>query len=187
MMISSAPGGPGQGDIHGAGVCRRMLQGLVRALFSSLPRFVPRSSFVTAATTALALVLVPAMTACDRAPSADGLKDWTPQDHEGEKRAPGANQGAKGDAGAGSAAATLADLTWRQQCSSCHGPAGHGDGPQGAMFKAPDLSREDWQSKVKDEEIAATIANGKNRMPKFELPEEVLRGLVGRVRSFRGR
>jgi cytochrome c oxidase cbb3-type subunit 3 len=55
------------------------------------------------------------------------------------------------------------------------------------MNKAPDLSREEWQSKVKDEEIAAVIANGRGKMPRFELPEDVVKGLVARVRSFRGR
>jgi cytochrome c oxidase cbb3-type subunit 3 len=54
------------------------------------------------------------------------------------------------------------------------------------MFKAADLGREDWQAKVKDEEIASTISNGKGRMPKFDLPDDVVRGLVTRVRSFRG-
>ena len=68
---------------------------------------------------------------CDRAPSAEGLKDWTPADHDGEKKAP--NTGPKGDAGG---APPLVELTWRNQCQSCHGPAGHGDGPQGAMVKA---------------------------------------------------
>lgn len=122
---------------------------------------------------------------CDRAPSADGLKEWTAADHDGEKKsAPAANQGAKGSGGGPSA---LADLTWKNQCQTCHGPTGHGDGPQGAMFKAQDLSREDWQSKVNDGEIAGAILNGKGRMPKFELPEEVVKGLVVRVRSFRGR
>ena len=48
-----------------------------------------------------------------------------------------------------------------------------------------DLGREDWQSKVKDEEIAAVIQNGKGRMPKFDLPPDVVRGLVGRIRQFR--
>jgi cytochrome c oxidase cbb3-type subunit 3 len=63
---------------------------------------------------------------------------------------------------------------------------GKGDGPQGAMFKAADLSREDWQSSVKDEQIAAAVKNGKGRMPKFDLPDDVVAGLVGRIRSFRG-
>jgi mono/diheme cytochrome c family protein len=120
---------------------------------------------------------------CDRAPSAEGLKDWTPADHDGEKKT-AAKQGPKGDGGG---APPLVELTWRNQCQSCHGPAGHGDGPQGPMYKAQDLSLEDWQSKVSDAEIAATIANGKGRMPKFDLPEEVVKGLVVRVRSFRGK
>lgn len=55
------------------------------------------------------------------------------------------------------------------------------------MLKASDLSLEDWQSKVKDEEIAAAILAGKGRMPKFELSGEVVNGLVARVRSFRGK
>ncbi len=124
-----------------------------------------------------------ALLACDRPPSVE-LKEWSVADHDGEQKsaAAGAKQGAKGDAGG---APALVEITWRNQCAACHGAQGKGDGPQGPMFKAPDLGREEWQSKVKDEEIAATIKNGKGRMPKFELPDEVVRGLVGRVRSFR--
>lgn len=128
---------------------------------------------------------------CDRAPPADGLKDWTAADHDGEKKtgstAPGgkpANQGPKGDGGG---ALPLVELTWRNQCQSCHGPAGHGDGPQGPMVKAQDLSREDWQSKITDPEIAAVIANGKGRMPKFDLSEDIVKGLIARIRSLRGK
>jgi cytochrome c oxidase cbb3-type subunit 3 len=142
-----------------------------------------RSSTVAAVATLLVFAF--AGLACDRAPTAEGLKDWTAADHDGEKAAPNAKQGRKGATGGGGAA--LVDVTWRAQCASCHGPTGHGDGPQGPMVKASDLSREDWQTKVKDEEIAATILNGKGRMPKFELPDEVVRGLVARVRAFRGK
>jgi mono/diheme cytochrome c family protein len=121
--------------------------------------------------------------ACDRPPSVE-LKDWTPTDHDGDQKgAASGRQGAKGDAGG---TFVLVEATWRQQCATCHGALGKGDGPQGPMFKAADLGREEWQAKVKDEEIAATILNGKGRMPKFELPEDVVRGLVTRVRSFRG-
>jgi cytochrome c oxidase cbb3-type subunit 3 len=132
------------------------------------------------------LMIVPAIAlgalGCDRAPSPDGLKDWTAADHDGEKKT--GKQGPKGDGGG---APQLVELTWRNQCQSCHGPTGHGDGPQGPMVKAQDLSREDWQSKISDAEIATVIATGKGRMPKFELPAEVVSGLVVRVRSFRGR
>ena len=120
---------------------------------------------------------------CDRAPPPDGLKEWTAADHDGEKKA-GTNQGPKGDGGG---APALVEITWRNQCASCHGAGGHGDGPQGPMFKASDLSRAEWQDKIKDEEIAAVITAGKGRMPKFELPDDVVKGLVVRVRSFRGK
>jgi cytochrome c oxidase cbb3-type subunit 3 len=53
------------------------------------------------------------------------------------------------------------------------------------MVQAPDLTRADWQAKVTDGEMAATIRNGKNRMPRFDLPDPVLRGLVARIRSLR--
>jgi mono/diheme cytochrome c family protein len=128
-----------------------------------------------------ALVTVGLLGACDRPPSVE-LKEWSSADHDGEQKG-GGKQGARGDAGG---APALVEIAWRNQCASCHGAQGKGDGPQGPMFKAADLSREDWQSKVKDEDIAAAIVNGKGRMPKFELPEEVVRGLVSRVRSFRG-
>ncbi len=79
----------------------------------------------------------------------------------------------------------LLDMAWRKNCASCHGVGGRGDGPQGPMVRAPDLSRADWQQNVTDEEIATTIRNGKNKMPKFDLPDQVVAGLVQRVRSFR--
>jgi cytochrome c oxidase cbb3-type subunit 3 len=131
---------------------------------------------------ATAVLVAAALAAgCDRPPSVE-LKDWTPADHDGEQKSASAKQGAKGDGGG---ALLLVDATWRQQCAPCHGASGKGDGPQGPMFKAADLGREDWQASVKDEDIATTIRNGKGRMPKFDLPEDVVRGLITRVRSFR--
>jgi cytochrome c oxidase cbb3-type subunit 3 len=119
---------------------------------------------------------------CDRPPSVE-LKEWTPTDHDGEQKSAAARQGAKGDGGG---AVVLVEATWRQQCATCHGASGKGDGPQGPMFKAADLSNEEWQKRAKDEDIAAAITNGKGRMPKFELPDDVVKGLVARVRSFHG-
>ena len=55
------------------------------------------------------------------------------------------------------------------------------------MVRAPDLTREDWQSKVTDREIAATIKGGKGKMPNFDVPDPVIDGLVARVRATRGR
>jgi len=81
----------------------------------------------------------------------------------------------------------MVEVAWRNQCASCHGPTGHGDGPQGQLFKAADLAKPEWQDQAKDEDIANTIKNGKGRMPKFDLPDDVVKGLVVRVRSFRGK
>ena len=126
------------------------------------------------------ILLLLLATACDRPPSSDGVKDWTPADHDGEKgSASNPRQGARGDGGG---APALVEITWRNQCASCHGIAGKGDGPQGAMFKPPDLT----QSKSDDATLLATIKNGKGRMPKFDVPDDVAQGLAARVKSFRG-
>ena len=77
----------------------------------------------------------------------------------------------------------LADLAWNNQCSSCHGPTGRGDGPQAPMMHPPDFGSKEWQAQHTDAELAASIANGKNKMPKFGLPERVIVALVARVRS----
>ena len=154
----------------------------------------------------LAVLSILIVMGCDRAPAADGLPEWKPSDHdrlaneanEREQRqaAPAPPQGLPAghpdtaDAGprpdAGSAAMSadeLADMAWKNQCSSCHGPTGHGDGPQAPMLHPPDFSSKEWQSQHTDVELAASIVNGKNKMPKFGLPERVVTALVARVRS----
>lgn len=139
------------------------------------------------------VLLALAATACERPPSADGLKDWAPADHDrAEEELTQANRptapakAERGDGGDGSAQ-TLIEATWEQACFPCHGTVGHGDGPNGPMVNAPDITRDDLLSKVTDDGIAAQIKNGKNRMPKFDLPEPVVRGLVARIRANRGR
>jgi cytochrome c oxidase cbb3-type subunit 3 len=139
---------------------------------------------------AFAVILAASTSACDRPPSADSLKEWTPVDHHSTDddklggaaspqsgRAPAASAAAGGDLG------QLVDITWRQQCTTCHGPMGRGDGQMGPMVQAPDLTRADWQSKITDIEMVATIRAGRNRMPSFNLPDPVLSGLVARIRS----
>jgi cytochrome c oxidase cbb3-type subunit 3 len=54
------------------------------------------------------------------------------------------------------------------------------------MLQVRDLTAPEWQSKVTNEEIATTIKTGKNKMPKFDLPDPVIQGLVLRIRSLRG-
>jgi len=56
----------------------------------------------------------------------------------------------------------------------------------GPMLQVRDLTNSDWQSKTTDAEIASTIKSGKNKMPKFDLPEPVLAALVVRIRGLRG-
>jgi cytochrome c oxidase cbb3-type subunit 3 len=143
---------------------------------------------IGATLTTVALVL---FTGCDRPPSPESLRDWAPGDHHSiEDDRPSAAQPAaqpaapRGSAGSNEAT-QLAELAWRQQCTTCHGPMGKGDGPTGPMVQAPDLTRAAWQSKVTDAEIVSTIRAGKNKMPKFDLPDPVLRALVVRIRSLR--
>jgi mono/diheme cytochrome c family protein len=138
--------------------------------------------------------LLGAAAACDRPPAADSLPEWTAADHhstDDDKLAAGATgqvgRPVGSAASAGGDVAQLVDLTWRQQCMTCHGPLGRGDGQMGPMVQAPDLTRQDWQSKVTDAEMAATIKSGRNRMPSFNLPDPVLGGLVARIRGLGGR
>jgi cytochrome c oxidase cbb3-type subunit 3 len=128
---------------------------------------------------------------CERAPSADSLPEWTAGDHhsaDDDKLQAGmqAQPQAPAAKGQGTDVAQLVDLTWRQQCSACHGPAGRGDGQMGPMLQVRDLTAADWQSKVTDQEIATAIKTGKNKMPKFDLPDPVVQGLVARIRTLRG-
>lgn len=129
-------------------------------------------------------VILATAAACDRPPPADNLPEWSPKDHDKVEET--AKQRARGSLDASSPEA-LVDATWRSQCSNCHGPTGRGDGPNGPMVKATNLADPEWQSKISDADIAASIKAGKGKMPKFDLPDPVLQGLVARVRSFKGK
>lgn len=89
------------------------------------------------------------------------------------------------DAGSSEPGHGLDDVTivaWQQNCTSCHGALGRGDGPQGPMVHAADLSRPDWQATVSDDAIATTIRHGRGRMPAFNLPDATIQSLVRLVR-----
>lgn len=135
---------------------------------------------------ALSLTL---LAACDRPPSADGAAEWTPRDHDRGEESSKNTAPASNNAGdkAVDPVRKLVELTWQGQCSACHGAIGRGDGPNGPMVKATDLTNEAWQGKVTDAQIAESIRNGKGKMPKFELSDPVVQGLVARVRATRGR
>jgi mono/diheme cytochrome c family protein len=115
------------------------------------------------------------------------LREWTPGDHD-QPATPPQGQGprqkaARQDSDSGS----LVEVAWGRNCTPCHGSRGAGDGPQGPMMRAPDLTRTDWQDKVTDDEIAQVIRSGRNKMPKFDLPPAVLEGIVRRIRTNRAR
>lgn len=139
---------------------------------------------------ALALTLAVAVAACDRPPSPDSLREWTPADHDRGADEAKVQAGAQASAGARNpknSGAALVEATWKTQCALCHGPTGHGDGPNGPMVQAKDLTNPEFQSKISDVEMALSIKNGKNKMPKFDLPDAVVVGLVQRIRASRGK
>lgn len=129
------------------------------------------------------------LVACEGPPSAGSLKEWTPKDHHSNDDDKGQQgQVAQGARQApGSDTPQLVELTWRQQCVTCHGPMGKGDGQMGPMLHAPDLTNDGLQAKATDAELAAIIKGGRDKMPPFNLPDPVIQGLVARIRQLRGR
>jgi cytochrome c oxidase cbb3-type subunit 3 len=130
------------------------------------------------------LVSLALATACDRTP--EDLREWRPSDHhhttESESQSRGAPQvsGSAEPSMPGLEDVTIA--TWRTRCAGCHGQLGRGDGPQGPMVKARDLSDPAWQASVTDERIAETITKGRGLMPPSALPKETVENLVHLVR-----
>lgn len=122
--------------------------------------------------------------ACGR--SSSDVREWQASDHEQPVGQPGQVAAKPGSSSQADSDKSLVELAWARNCASCHGPVGRGDGPQGPMMRAPDLTRSDWQSQVTDEQIAEVIRKGRNRMPAFEaLPPQVVTGLVARIRENR--
>jgi len=131
---------------------------------------------------ALGLMLGALGFACNETPA--DLREWRPSDHDHTSN-PNAEQVQVTDAGSSEPGHGLDDVTivaWQQNCTSCHGALGHGDGPQGPMLHAADLSRSDWQAKTSDEAIAATIRQGRGKMPAFPLPDATIARLVQLIR-----
>jgi cytochrome c oxidase cbb3-type subunit 3 len=130
----------------------------------------------------LLATLLFAVSACDRQPTA-ALTEWTPADHHNAAQPPRGTVPAEPATSAEPGPDNVLLIAWKNNCTTCHGPVGRGDGPQGRMLKVRDLSDPDWQASVTDEQIAAVIRSGKGKMPAFQLPETTLLGLVRLVRQ----
>jgi len=137
----------------------------------------------------LLLALLVLAAACSRAPT--DLRIWRPSDHDRtEEKAHAQSPTAANSAGGGALSQPAKMLgvdqvvlvTWRQNCTRCHGMLGRGDGPQGAMTGARNLSDPAWQASVTDAQIATAITKGKGRMPHFPLPAATVTGLIRLVR-----
>src|SRR5512133_2209632 len=122
-----------------------------------------------------------ASVACGSAPRE--VREWSPNDHDQAPSTLGTTNPRAPTSARPGAEIDLVQLAWEKNCTSCHGSRGRGDGPQGPMLRAADLTRAEWQDRVTDAEIAETIRKGRNKMPAFDLPPQVLQGLVLRIRA----
>jgi mono/diheme cytochrome c family protein len=128
---------------------------------------------------ASALLLV--VLGCSRAPT--DLREWTVSDHDHTQDPSGTQVAANQPSSAGMFGISEVVLAaWRQNCTTCHGAIGRGDGPQAAMTKPRDLTDPGWQATVSDDDIASVIRTGRGAMPAFPLPESTVDGLVRLVR-----
>lgn len=137
---------------------------------------------ITSYAAALSLSLAASTFACNNAPA--DLRPWKATDHDHTAN-PNAGQVQVTDAGSPASNHGLDEVTivaWQQNCTTCHGQLGRGDGPQGQLVHASDLSRPDWQASVTDEAIASTIRQGRGRMPSFNLPDVTIKRLVTLIR-----
>lgn len=137
------------------------------------------------------LALLAFLTACRTDPG--DVREWSPADHDNQPSA--ANAGTKtGQVDPTKPRPGMPDLsqhgvdevilaTWKQNCVSCHGVIGRGDGPLGAAVRPPNFTDPEWQRVHLDEEMARSIRKGRGKMPAFAaLPPETVDGLVRLIR-----
>lgn len=136
----------------------------------------------------IAAVVLPGLlttAACNRSPS--DLREWRASDHDQSDNPAQEGQvdGSNTLSSLGIDEVTL--VAWRENCAKCHGAMGMGDGPQGPMTRARNLSDASWQAATNDEAIATAIRQGRGMMPGFKLPDSTVNGLVKLVRLFDAR
>jgi mono/diheme cytochrome c family protein len=75
---------------------------------------------------------------------------------------------------------------YKSKCAACHGADGKGATPVGAKIGVRDLASAGVQKQT-DDELAAIINDGKNKMPSYKksLKPEQVKDLVAMVRSFK--
>jgi cytochrome c oxidase cbb3-type subunit 3 len=131
--------------------------------------------------------LLAASAGCNRDPGE--IREWRPSDHrhQAESTEPDPESAPQVSGSAEPMMPGLEEVTiaaYRRSCATCHGQLGRGDGPQGPMLQARDLSDPTWQGTVSDAQIAETITKGRGRMPPSGLPPATVDGLVHLVRLF---
>ncbi len=116
------------------------------------------------------------------------MREWRSGDHD-HTQSPSAGQVQTDEKGKAKSPAAMLGIdevvltTWKQKCTSCHGLIGQGDGPRGRETGARNLGDAKWQSSVTDEQLAASIRDGKGNMPANPLPDTTIAGLVKLVRK----
>ena len=88
--------------------------------------------------------------------------------------------------------AEVAEL-FRNNCARCHGADGRGQTPSGELYKAPDLTDEEWWREHSDinspRKLIRIVTRGKGAMPAFgkKLKRSEISQLVNYARRFRPR
>lgn len=119
-------------------------------------------------------------------PERGEVREWRPADHDHPTALrPGNNRQTPQNAANKDDNSQLANDIWGKACTRCHGARGKGDGPEGKMRGAPDLTNPEWLASVTDDDIAKVIREGKgqNMPPNPDLPDVALRALVARIRG----
>jgi mono/diheme cytochrome c family protein len=78
-----------------------------------------------------------------------------------------------------------AKILYEQQCQSCHGPQGKGDGAQASGQNMPDWSKPERLAQLSEEKLFQSITIGSGSMPGYRdsLSDEQRLGLAAYVRS----
>jgi mono/diheme cytochrome c family protein len=76
-----------------------------------------------------------------------------------------------------------------KECAKCHGKDGRGKSFKGKMTHARNFTDAKWQDGVTDDQLAKSIADGKDKMPAFgkKLSADEIKSLVSYVREFKGK